>query len=643
MTRMRLILLMLACCGGLDAVADGWGHYGGDLAGTRFVANSEISAGNAASLRVAWQFRTGDMSDGSDHAGRLSTFKATPILVDGRLIFSSGFNRVFAVDAADGTPLWTFDPRVDFSTGYSEMFTSRGVSAWKSGDPGDSCASRVLLGTLDARLIAIDAATGEPCTGFGENGEIDLSRGIANYRHGEYSITSPVTVVNDVVVVGSSIGDNGGVQLEPGIVRGFAAESGALLWRWDPVPRSADAPGAETWGPRGGGTGAANVWSVISADAARDLIFLPTTSPSPDFYGGKRPGRNRYANSVVALSTGSGKPVWDFQLVHHDLWDYDLAAQPLLLDIERDSARLPVVVQASKMGHVFVLDRKTGEPVFAVEERPVPQSDVPGEASAATQPIPVRPPPLHSKEVALWDFSPEHLAFCKALLDGVRADGIFTPPSLGGTLLFPGNGGGTNWGSMAADPGRRIAVLAVNRMPTIVTLIPRAEFDERRSAAADDPLDIQYTAQSGTPYGMARFDLYNPSLGLPCLEGPWGELVALDLQQGSVLWRRPLGTLPGVEGHPEASNWGSMSAGGPIVTSTGLVFIAPRFGHELLAYRLTDGAVVWRGQLPAMATATPMSYVIDGEQYVVIAAGGDVIGDEPPGDYLVAFKLADAG
>lgn len=628
--------LIIAAAG---ARADDWRHYGGDALGTRFVADSIVSAENAGALRPAWQFQSGDA--GELRAPGDWSLKATPVLADGRLFVSTGTNRVFALDAATGERLWTFDPGVDFSIDYAEMYTSRGVSLWRdeAAEADAACATRVLLGTLDARLIALDAATGEPCRAFGERGEIDLTRGIRNVRRGEYGLTSPVTVAGDIIVVGSFVGDNTGVELASGAVRGFDARTGERLWTWDPVPHSDDALGAATWGPGpGGGTGAANVWSVISADVDRNRVFLPTTSPSPDFYGGHRPGRNRYASSVVALRLDSGEPVWDFQVVRHDLFDYDLAAQPLLTEIDTGDGPRRVVVQATKMGHVFVLDRETGAPVFDVVERRVPRSDVPGEQSAATQPVPTAPPPLHSDTVRIWDHSASHTAFCTGLLDGVRYAGPFTPPSLGGTLLFPGNAGGTNWGGMAVHPGRRVAVLAQSRLPSVVTLIPRDEFDARRARRGEDPVETEYTAQHGTPYGISRFHVYNPTNDLPCLEGPWGELIALDLDTGTVRWRRPLGTLPGAESHPVASQWGSLPAGGPLVTSTGLVFIAPRFARELVAYRLADGTLAWRGTLPAAATATPMAYVLDGDQYVVIAAGGD--DDGPPADYVVAFRLA---
>lgn len=639
---MKKLLCIVLIVAPVSSVSAQWDHYGGDLGGTRFAPTSQITPGNIQKLELAWQFRSGDAANGDDYFGRDSSMKSTPILMHDKLIFSTGFNRVFALNPASGEQLWVFDPEVDFSRNYSEMFTSRGVSTWRDDEAGqdESCASRVYLGTLDARLIAIDANNGNRCVGFGVRGEIDLSKGIRNYRRGQYSVTSPITVVNNVLVVGSSIGDNGGVELEPGVVRGYDARTGRLLWQWDPIPRSADAPGGDTWSNDGGRkNGGANVWSIMSADADRNLVFLPTTSPSPDFYGGERLGDNMFANSVVALNASSGDLVWHYQTVHHDLWDYDLASQPLLMDAMVAGEKVPVVVQASKMGHVFVLHRETGEPVFEVEEKPVARTDVRGEQSSATQPFPVRPPPLHDGTVKVWDLNPEHEEYCSNLLQDVRYEGIFTPPSLGGTLLFPGNGGGTNWGSMAADPDRQIAVLAVNRLPTIVKLVPRAEFESIADRERGGPLGIQFTEQYGTPYGMARHDVYNPHLRLPCLEGPWGEVVALDMTDGSIRWRAPLGVFPGVEEHPDASNWGSLATGGPLLTKGGLLFIADRYRKKLLALNAESGDTIWSASLPAEATATPMSYIHEGEQYVVITAGGDMDDSDVPGDFVLAFRL----
>jgi quinoprotein glucose dehydrogenase len=624
----------------------GWSHYGGGLDGARYAESAVITPANVQRLSPAWTFRTGDATNGEGYFGDPSSFKATPILFDGKLIFSTGFNRVFAVDPKSGKELWRFDPQVDFTIGYSEMFTSRGVAAWRDEKvaAGEPCAGRVFLGTLDARLIAIDSATGEPCAAFGRKGDVDLSKGIKRFRRGEYSETSPPTVVNGVVVVGSSIGDNGGAKLDEGKVRGFDARTGALRWEFDPIPRSKKSPGWETWeNASGKKTGAANVWTIMAADAERDLVFLPTTSPSPDFFGGERLGDNAFANSIVALRATTGEFVWAYQLVHHDLWDYDSASQPMLIDATIKGAIVPLLVQATKMGFVFVLNRETGEPFLPVEEQRVPPSDVAGERAAETQRFPsIRLHPTDATSVKLWDYSDEHSKVCKRLLKGVRYEGIFTPPSLEGSLVFPGNPGGTNWGSMAADTTRGLAFLVVNQLPTVVQLIPRKDFEALDEDGTMRGVEAEYTSQSGTPYGMGRFELYNPENKLPCLEGPWGSLFALNIETGAVVWRAPLGAAPGLENHPQASQWGFLGGGGPIALAGGVVFAATPYDKRLYAYDMRDGRVLWKADLPAGAHATPMSYEIDGEQYVVLAAGGNLREGEGRGDLLVAFKLASA-
>ena len=487
----------------------------------------------------------GALVDRAGFDGNPSRFLATPILVRGKLIASTGFNRVFALDAATGEEVWTFDPGVDFARPYSEMFTSRGVAAWQDAASDGPCSVRVLLGTLDARLIALDAETGAPCPEFGERGTVDLSAGIRRYYPLDYSVTSPPTVVGGLVVVGSAVGDNGSAEVQPGVVRAYRVRDGSLAWAWDPIPRSEGHPGTDSWPEvRGNRTGGANVWGVTSADAERDLVFLPTTSPSPDFYGGKRLGDNAYANSVVALRASTGEFVWGYQTVRHDLWDYDLAAQPLLFDhAAADGSSRPAVAQATKTGFVFVLDRTTGESLHPVEERAVPPSDVPGEEVAATQPFPrLRLHETDARPLWFWDFNAEHLAACRRMVSGVRYEGIFTPPSLTGALAYPGNAGGTNWSSMAYHGPSRIAYAVANRTPTIVKLIPRRQFPAAKRRGTLNGARAQHTEQDGTPYGMARFDLLHN--GLPCLEGPWSTLVVLDLDAGEVVWERPLGTTP---------------------------------------------------------------------------------------------------
>ena len=639
---MTLAAILAAGSGPSAAGADGWPHYGGSLRGDRYAVPSAITPDSVKHLARAWGYRTGDATDGDGFDGNPSRFPATPILVRGKLIASTGFNRVFALDPATGAELWTFDPEVDFSERYSEMFTSRGVAAWHASESAQGpCRTRVFLGTLDARLIAIDADTGAPCAEFGQAGEVDLSAGIRRYRKRDYSVTSPPTVVGDLVIVGSAIGDNGAAALESGVVRAYRVRDGSLSWSWDPVPRSDDHPGADDWARvRRNLTGGANVWSVMSADPERDLVFLPTTSPSPDFYGGNRLGDNAFANSVVALRASTGELVWGYQTVRHDLWDYDLAAQPLLFDqSSADGTKRPALAQASKTGFVFVLDRETGESLHPVAERAVPRSDVPGEEAARTQPFPkLRLHDTDARPLRFWDFTAEHRAACARLTAGVRYEGIFTPPSLAGTLLYPGNVGGTNWGSMAYDRGSHIGYLVVNRWPTIVKLIPRQEF---RAAARQGTLHgtiAEHTEQQGTPYGMARFDLLHDYL--PCLEGPWSTLVALNLNLGEILWERALGTTPWVDVGEDAANWGYLTIGGPMVTEGGVVFLATTSDSTLRGYDGIDGSELWTGALPASAHATPMGFRHGGMDYVVVAAGGNLATGGGRGDHLIAFRVA---
>lgn len=635
----------LTAAEGPPFAASPWPQYGGTAAGTRYADVSQITPANVTHLAEAWRFRTGDATgEGVDPA---SHFKATPVLVDGKLVISTGFNRVVALDPASGEALWQYDPEVNFEVRFSEMYTSRGVSAWQAPatpvtDAATPCTTRIFLGTLDARLIALDGDTGTPCQDFGAKGEVDLSRGVANYRRGEYSVTTPPTVVGDVVVVGSSVGDNGGVRLDRGTVRAFDVRSGRQRWAFDPLPRSEDAPGAQSWvAGTAGDTGAANVWSAMAADPDRDLVFLPTTSPSPDFYGGARLGDGKYANSLVALRASTGELVWARQLVHHDLWDYDLASQPMLIDVTHEGEAVAAVVLATKMGFVFVFDRETGEALHEIQERPVPASGAPGEEAAKTQPFPaLRLHPTTPDEFVRWASDDGHRERCDRQLDGVDYRGIFTPPSVDrGALLYPGNFGGANWGSMAYAPSDGLAFVAINRIPTVVRLIPRAQFRAAARKGEMGGVPAQFTAQAGTPYGMARYDVYDRQTGLPCQRGPWSTLVALDPSTGEVRWETPVSRAPGVDPAAAVAKWGYLAAGGPVAVGGGLVFLATPHNYGLAAFEAATGQEVWSTTLPAQPYATPMSYAFGGRQYVVIAAGGTRVDGEGRGDYLLAFAL----
>jgi quinoprotein glucose dehydrogenase len=608
-------------------VYEGWHAYGGDPGGTRYSGLDQITAANVDSLQLAWTYRTGERAEGSPVAGKL-TFEATPIFFDETLYLSTAFGEVIALDAANGAERWRFDPQVDRSRNYSEL-TSRGVSLWidTAAASDTACTARIFIGTIDARLLSLDAATGEPCRDFGTDGQVNLGEGYSaddNPQYVDYQVTSPPAVIGDLVVVGSSIGDNWQVDTGSGAVRAFDARTGETKWSWNPLHGDH------------GQVGAANAWSVISADPERDLVFVPTGSPSPDFYGGLRPGDNRHANSVVALRASTGDVVWAFQTVHHDLWDYDVAAQPALVTVTHEGQSVPAVAQATKTGRLFLLHRETGEPLFPVEERPVPQTEVPGEQTAPTQPLPTRPVPLMPQGALTpddaWGLTEADRNECRALLTTHDNDGIFTPPSLRGTVMFPGNGAGTNWGSVAYEPEQEVLLLNMSRLATLVRLVPRDSVEAAKQRAEVTGEDVEFGSQRGTPYAMKRRTLLASS-GVPCNPPPWGTLAAVNLSSGEVRWEVPIGERGGeVIGLP--------NGGGPIVTAGGLVFLGATMDNRFRAFDIASGEVLWSTELPLSAIATPMTYQLaDGKQYVVVAAGGHGKKGLPTGDYLMAFAM----
>lgn len=623
-----------------DAPARAWAHYGGDAGGQRFSELADITSENVGHLAIAWTYHTGDVVDSPDISPSTSAFEATPLVVGDTLTFCTPFNRVIALDAETGEERWTFDPGLDLSVRYANQLTCRGVSYWRDAQrDGGDCRERVFTATNDARLIALDAATGRPCAGFGKEGQVALSVGVGELAWpGEYQITSPPAIAGDLVIVGSAVSDNLRIHPPSGVVRAYDARSGALRWAWDLAPPGFERT-AENTGSQGYALGTPNVWAPMAVDPERDLLFVPTGNPSPDYFRGDS-DLDYFGSSVVALRASTGKVVWHFQTVHRDLWDFDVPAQPSLVTLVRDGAPVPAVVQGTKMGLLFVLHRETGVPLFPVEERPVPQGSVPGERLSPTQPFPTAPPPLvrtHLTADEAWGLTPWDRGDCREQIEALRFDGMYTPPSEQGSLMVPGNAGGVNWGGVAIEPAQGLVLVNTQDFPWRVRLVPRAEFAAEKAAHPHS----EVAPQRGTPYGMRRELLRSP-LGVPCSPPPWGTLAAVDLADGAIRWQVPLGSLRDIAPFPLPITIGTPNLGGPLVTASGLVFIGAAFEKSLRAFDLATGEEVFSARLPASAQATPLTYRArkGGRQFVVVAAGGyGRAGIGMLGDAVVAFAL----
>ena len=618
---MKCIPMLLLAAATLSAQE--WPAYGNDGGGSRYSPLTQITRANVAQLKVAWTYHTHAL-DAADQNSRKSAFETTPIMVGGRLYFTTPFSEVIALNAATGAEIWKFDPHIDRARPWFRV-TSRGVATWvdnrqlgEDEKPGP-CRRRIFLSTIDGRLIALDAADGKPCENFGTRGGIDLTIGVGMRDLGAFQETSPPAVIHDLVIVGSSLETSRRFDVEKGTVRAYNARSGKLEWIWEPIP--IDKP-----------TGAANAWSMISVDVARNLVFVPTASASPAFYGARRAGENRNANSVVALDALTGQMIWRFQAVHHDLWEYDIASQPALVSVHGNGKEQAAIAINTKMGNLFILDRNTGVPIYPVTDRQVPRSDVPSEESFPTQPYPSNPPitPQSLRASEVWGLTPEDKEACKQLVLNLRSEGLFTPPSVQGSVQYPGDLGAANWGSSAYDPPRGLLIVPVNRVPTIARVVAREKF------AAEKTTGTSYV-QAGTAFGAIRETLAAPS-GLPCSAPPWGALVAVDLDTGKKRWEVPLGATLGPDGKKIP---GEINAGGAMITAGGLVFIAATRSDEMLrAFDVETGKLLWEGALPAGGQATPMTYrAANGKQYVVIAAGGSVPLGSKMGDSVVAFAL----
>ena len=625
----------------------GWPTYAGQEGGTRYSPLSQINRSNVHDLEIAWTYNTGHL-DRAPHLYGAVGFQVTPILLPeeaGRhLMLCDPFNRIIALDPATGEQRWDFDPKIDL-TPYAGRFNCRGVTYWRDPQAPENaeCAHRILLATNDRRLAAIDARSGALCADFGENGFVDVTPVIMQLKPVNQLLTmqlnSPVAVVNGVLVVGGTADKFKDASSMNGAVRAFSARTGEHLWTFDTLKREPQGDPQSTAYHVGG----ANAWINFTWDSEHDLVFIPTASPAPNFYGGKRPGNNLYANSLIVLRAATGELVWHYQVLHHDLWDWDVPTSPILAEITRKGERVPVVMQLTKQGMVFTFHRYTGEPFFEIEEQPVPTDGMPDDQVSPTQPFPVRPPPLVKHGISpedAWGITPYDRGKCREMIESMRHGPIYTPPGMTTTLMMPNVGGGMNWGGGAFDPQGDILVTPVGQSPYRVRLIPKDELDPESARLPTAGLPIGPPGYiEGTDYGLEQGPLLSPFM-MPCTEPPWAKLVAVDMAEGEIRWEVPLGLIDKLAPIPVPFRWGTPFAGGPIATGGGLVFIGATADERFRAYDTQTGDLLWEFDGPTSANATPMTYMVAGKQYVVVATGGhNWVYPYKKGDSLVAYSL----
>lgn len=616
-----------------DGGPDEWPSFGRDIGGSQWSPLSAINVHNVASLKEAWRYDGNDYIAAKGFAG--TRLEATPLMVDGTLYTCTSFDRVLALDPASGAVRWTYDPHATQADGKAVLPGERrtrhcrGVAYWRDTESvGErTCETRLYRSSGDAAVVSIDARTGQPCRDFGADyghpGYV-THHDFENHGEGIRTASSPPLVIGDVIVASANAID-GTMDAADGMIRGFDARTGALLWEFNPIP--ADKRRI---------TGAANVWTLLSGDPERKLVFLATTSPSTDFYGGKRQFDIPLSNAVIAVSSETGRIAWHYQILKHDLWDYDLPGHPLAVTIRKDGQHRDVLIQQTKMGTLFVLDRETGEPVFPVEERPAPVSDVPGERAAPFQRVPVLPDTFARTRLTrddMFGLTPFDRAWCRARFDELRYEGMFTPPSSKGSLIFPSALGGGNWGGAAYDPVHNLLIIKAENLATIVTMKP--------AQSVVGPKDADYLTRplQGTGFETSG-ELFLSPLGLPCTPPPWGTLTAIDMDSGKRIWQVPLGqsrrfgmTVPAF------LNWGSPNVAGPIVTAGGIVIIGATLDRKIRAYDVKSGRELWESKLPVPGMAVPLTYAYNGRQYVAIAAGGNSLAETEIADSIVAFTL----
>jgi quinoprotein glucose dehydrogenase len=627
---------------GATVVRDGdsWNFYGNTIGGDRFSPATQINRDNVKNLQVAWTYRTGDSAP---------MFEGAPLKIGDSLYLCTA-KAVISVDAATGRQLWRYDPGIDNKAAPNKA--CRGVSYYAGSGSGAFCDARLLWPTLDDHMHAIDLVTGRPCSDFGRGGVVDLREHMGEVIPGYHYTTSPPLILGDTAIFGALVYDNQSKDEPSGVVRAIDVHSGKLLWGWEgnaPLSRKVMADGDIF------ARSTPNAWGVFSADPALGLVFVPTGNATPDYFGGYRtPGQDKYSSSVVALDATTGDVRWSFQTMHHDIWDMDIPAQPVVTDIDTKNGRRAALIVPTKRGEIFVLDRRTGRPIYPVHERPVPQGAAPGERLSPTQPytadFPTFTPP-RLREADMWGATMLDQLLCRITFRQHRYEGQFTPISLQGTIGYPDVFGVFSWGSVAVDPERQIMFVNASYLPYLARLFPRAVADasgvapynsKPKSAKAGAPAlhgDWLY-AQAGTPYASESKPFLS-QLGFPCHQPPWGKIAAVDLRRGTLLWERPFGTTRDAAPLGISLPTGVFNIGGALVTRGGVAFIGAAIDDYIRGYDIATGALLWQARLPAGGQANPISYVVNrsGKQYVVIAAGGHAAMRTKLGDYLVAYAL----
>ncbi len=631
----------------LEPGAD-WPVYGGSDHAMRYSPLDQITPQNAASLAEVWTFHTGDLPD--DAAKGKYSPENTPLKVGSMLYACTGMNIVVAIDAATGKENWRFDPQVsDDAIPYGA--TCRGVAyyAVPGAAAGTPCATRILYGTLDARLIALDAATGALCADFGDAGTVDLNAGIGFTVPGWYSVTAPPTIVRGIAVLGAQVKDGQAEDAPSGVIRGYDAVTGQLAWAWDMgAPDRSGAPtGDETYT-----RGTPNMWTVAAGDEALGYVYIPLGNSAVDYYGGNRKDfENEFSSSLVAIDVTTGKPAWHFQTVHYDLWDYDLGSQVTLVDLPTDTGTVPAVILPSKQGQIYVLDRRTGKSLFPVEERPVPKDGVEADALSPTQPYSgyahLDQPKLTERD--MWGMSPLDQLYCRIQFRRAEYQGQYTAPTVDKPYIeYPGYNGGSDWGSVAVDPVRGILIANYNDTPNFNRLVPRAKANAEGMKPiyeGGNPKAIgEAGPQIGAPYAISINAGWRvPFTGLLCKQPPYGRIRGIDLATGKTLWDQPFGSAEknGPFGIPSMLplTIGTPNNGGPLVTAGGLTFVAATTDQKFRAFETATGKQVWETDLPAGGQTTPLTYEVDGRQYVAIAPGGHHFMETPVGDAIIAYAL----